>query len=241
MIGTQTKWITSLMGLRWLSLYWASSVSMVRGCDMGVSFFYSTVVPSANSTPETRRGDAWVQCGHAQFDRSPPPRTDRPRAGARRAHPHPGAGQLSRRRLAGGAAVLRASAQPAVADFVGADRRAAGPAAVWRTPAAPAGAWLRPVGCAGRLRARGQPRLRHPQARRQRFRAPARAVSAAGNGGLQRPDLRQVCAAVRCRGVSDAGAAVDFPRARLADLGAETRAMENAAVAELNERRYVTL
>ncbi|WGG53649.1 hypothetical protein [Rugamonas sp. DEMB1] len=34
--GTQTKWMISLVGFRWLSRYLASRVSMVRGADMAV-------------------------------------------------------------------------------------------------------------------------------------------------------------------------------------------------------------
>lgn len=68
-------------------------------------------------------------------------------------------------------------------------------------------------GFGGRLRARRQPRLRHPQACRQRLRPPAPVVPVAGNGRLQWTDFRQVRVAVCCPGRPHRGAAlINFAR-----------------------------
>jgi hypothetical protein len=71
------------------------------------------------------------------------------------------------------------------------------------------------------VRARGQPGFGHPRTGGQRFRAPARSVPASGNGGFQRPDVREICTAVcRCR-VPDGRAAIDVTRLCVNDVCAK--------------------
>src|SRR5471032_1111538 len=149
MAGTQMKWINSLVWFKWLSLYCASSVLIALGSVILVSRVFM-VLDAAFKFYTGKIGARSVKMRHA--DRQPDP-AHRPRAGHRPRHPHFDLGKFPRRRIAGGAAILCASTQFAVADPVGVDGRAAGAAAVCRTSAAPAGAGLRPVGCAGRLRA----------------------------------------------------------------------------------------
>jgi len=75
MSGTQTKWINSLVGLRWLSLYWASREWMLRDgavWSMGVSGrgYYASGY-TKDSTPERRQNYAAAMAEGANAGRAP--------------------------------------------------------------------------------------------------------------------------------------------------------------------------
>ena len=84
------------------------------------------------------------------------------------------------------------------------------------------------MGRAGRMRARRQPRFRHPQAGGQRLRAAAPVVSRAANRWLQRADVGEVRAAICGAGVSDRRAAVIVAGAYGADVRAEAGGVAEA-------------